>query len=176
MGTREYHREYNRETYYWRKEHQICVKCGREDAEPHKTFCAKCAEKNRHAGKRYWADLPEEARKKAIQRTSERKRSLKAQGLCMRCGRKAAKGKVYCIECLLKARRRNREQYDAKRVKTNFKEGLCCRCNEPIVPGKKLCAKHLKIAQRCIEIARRARSLGKHLWRKDNNWIFKKKK
>ena len=41
MGTREYRREYNREIYYWRKEHQICVKCGRENAEPHMVFGKK---------------------------------------------------------------------------------------------------------------------------------------
>ena len=175
MGSREYRREYNRETYYWRKEHQICVKCGREDAEPHKVLCAECAEKKRHTAKRYWIGLSEETREKAIQRTSARKRSLKAQGLCPRCGRKAAKGKTYCIECLLKARHYSRERYDAKRVKTISADGLCCRCNEPTVPGQKLCKKHYDIARRGAEAARKGLTNAKHVWRRDNAMAFRQK-
>lgn len=176
MGTREYNRVYSREMYYWRKAHGICTNCGKEDAEPHKVLCAECAEKKQHTAKRYWDDLPEEAREKAIQRVSTRRRSLKAQGLCVGCGRKAAKGKAHCIECLLKARRNSRARRDAERVKTNFKEGLCSRCNEPVVLGQKLCTKHLEIARRCAEAARKGLTNVNHPWRDNNKICFQQKK
>ena len=171
---------YSREVRQGHKRHGICVVCGQEDAEPGKTLCAECAEKNAAQGRNHWRSISAEERQKIIQRKVEQKRARREQresmGLCVVCGkRKAIKGKKHCLECLLKARRANRAQYDAKRVKTNFSEGLCCKCNDPVVPGKKVCARHYDIARRSMEAARKNLSSTKHPWKKDNRWIFKKK-
>lgn len=179
-----YSRTYARDTYHWRKEHGICTRCGKEDAEPHKTLCAECAEKQSARNKRYWGSLDTEKRQKFIRQTRERSRAQREQrkslGLCVICGRKAAKGKAHCVECLIRKRRRNREQYDAKRVKTNFKEGFCSRCNEPVVPGQKLCKKHYDIA-RCATrkanyVKQEIKRDAKHVWRRDNAVAFRQKK
>lgn len=166
----------DRETYFWRKEHHICLRCGRKDAEPHKRMCAECAAKVAAYSLKQYHAMDAAAKK----RRQEQKKRLVAsrimRGLCRECGRKAVKGRTRCLDCIVKDNRRARKRAEARRVKTDFSEGLCSYCNEPIVPGKKLCAKHLAIAQRCIEIARRARSMDKHTWREDNKWIFRKKK
>ncbi|UZE45941.1 hypothetical protein [Selenomonas sputigena] len=173
-------REYARETYHWRKEHGVCVKCGKEDAEPGKTLCAECAEKQSVHNKRYWGSLDAEKRQKIIRQTRERSRAQREQrknlGLCVICGKKAAKGKAHCIECLLKERRRNFERYNTRRVKTDFSEGLCCCCNEPALPDKKFCKKHYDIAQRRAEKARKSQDITKHTWKQDNRLIFIKQK
>lgn len=114
--------------------------------------------KNAAQGRNHWRSISAEERRKIIQCKVEQKRARRKQresmGLCVVCGkRKAIKGKKHCLECLLKARRANRAQYDAKRVKTNFSEGLCCKCNDPVVPGKKVCARHYDIARRSMEAA-----------------------
>lgn len=179
-----YSRAYARDTYHWRKEHGICTRCGKEDAEPHKALCAECAEKQSAQNKRYWGSLDEKKRQKFMQRTRERNRARREQrksmGLCVICGKKAAKGKAHCIECLLKIRRRHHEQYEAERVKTDFGEGLCCRCNEPVVPGKKLCAKHYDIALRATKKANRLnqkkKTNAKHVWQGNNKICFGQKK
>ena len=173
-------REYARETYHWRKEHGICTVCGREDEEPHKTKCAECAAKEAVRRKKYWAGLDKGTREKAIQQIAARQRSLKTQGRCICCGRRAAKGHVRCTECLLKKRRADRKRYDAKRVKTCFADGLCCCCNEPALTGKKLCAKHYDIARHSMEkvnrLNRERRATANHVWRGDNRVVFQKKK
>ena len=170
----------DKETYHWLKDHHICTVCGSEDAEPHKTKCAECAAKEAVRRKKYWARLDKETREKAIRGGVARQRSLKTQGRCVCCGRRAAKGHVRCTECLIKTRRRNKKQYDAKRVKTNFAEGLCSRCNEPALTGKKLCAKHYDIARRSMENVNRLnqerRATANHVWRGDNRVVFQKKK
>ena len=175
MTRLEYVRTYRRETYRWRKEHHICVKCGKEDAEPHKVLCAECAAKCRANNKRYWGALDDESRQKFAQQKRVLREQLKSMGLCPRCGRKAARGKVHCVECLLKARRVSKKQHEVRRVKTNFTENTCRYCNEPVVPGKKLCAKHLEIAQHCIQIARSRTPTANHPWRLDNKIAFAKK-
>lgn len=81
---------------------------------------------------------------------------------------------------MIKTRRRNKKQYDAKRVKTIFADGLCCCCNEPVVPGKKVCAKHYDIARRSIEkvnrLNREREATANHVWRGDNKICFQQKK
>lgn len=177
---RAYSRTYARDTYHWRKEHGICTRCGKEDAEPHKVLCAECAEKQSAQNKRYWGSLDEKKRQKSMQRTQERNRARREQrksmGLCVICGKKAAKGKAHCIECLLKIRRKNHRQRETERVKTDFSEGLCCRCNEPAMPGKKLCKKHYDAAIKGVKAMQGMSPSEKHGWRSDNRLIFRQKK
>ena len=180
MGTREYNRVYARETYHWRKAHHVCTKCGKEDAEPHKTLCAECAAKCTAIDKKYRSSLDEERRQRIKQQKQAQKDRRRNSGLCVECGKTALKGRRFCLECLIKTRRRNKKQYDAKRVKTNFAEGLCSRCNEPALTGKKLCAKHYDVARRSMEkvnrLNRERRDTSNHVWRGDNKICFQQKK
>lgn len=81
---------------------------------------------------------------------------------------------------MIKTRRRNKKQYDAKRVKTIFADGFCCRCNEPALPDKMLCAKHYDIARRSMEKVNRLnqerRATANHVWRGDNKICFQQRK
>lgn len=181
---RAYSRTYKRETYHWRKAHGICTRCGKEDAEPHRTLCAECAEKRNARNKRYRGSLDAEKRQEFMRRAREQSRAQwerrKSMGLCGICGKKAAKGKAHCIECLLKIRRRNHRRRETERVKTDFGEGLCCRCNEPVVSGKKLCKKHYDIALRATKKANRLnqekKTNAKHVWQGNNKICFWQKK
>lgn len=181
MTKQEYQRIYSHERYEWLKEHGICTNCGQEDAVTGTTLCPECAVKRLEQNAKYWRSLSAETRQKIVQKKSGQRRALrehrKSLGLCVMCGeRKAVDKKLYCIECLIKIRRKNKKYYDARRMKTNFKEGLCCRCNEPAVPGQKLCKKHYDIARRSAEAARRGLTNTDHPWRGDNNMVFGKKK
>ena len=170
----------DKETYHWFKDHHICTKCGKEDAEPHQTMCAECLEKSRACKKKAYAALDEDARRMKCQRSAERYERLKAQRICPKCGRKSVKGFVLCLECRLKGRRRDRERRVERRVKTDFSEGICSKCNEPVVPGKKVCAKHYDAMVRRIQAVHRLnqekKTNAKHVWRGDNRVAFQKKK
>ena len=169
----------DKETYHWLKDHHICTRCGKEDAEPHQTMCAECLEKSRACKKKAYAALDEDARRMKCQRSAERYERLKAQRICPKCGRKSVKGFVLCLECRLKGRRRDRERRVERRVKTDFSEGICSKCNEPVVPGKKVCAKHYDAMVRRIEAVNRRNQERKtrahHIWVRDNDLAFQKK-
>ena len=141
--------------YYYLKKHGICVRCGTREAMPKHVLCDVCAEKERKwKEKRNALMTDDEKRLDANHRnavTKERNRRYKENGLCILCGKKALEGKSYCLECLIKTRRRAHAIYYRKRekigyVKTNFSPGLCSKCNEPALPGKKLCQRHYEAA------------------------------
>ena len=177
---REYKREYRRETYLWRKTHGICVRCGREDAEPHKTKCVECLGQEAACAKKFRDSMSEAQKREQSKRRRLKRDARKTSGLCVCCGKKVSKGKSYCLECWIKERRRKKAQYETRRMKTDFAEGLCCRCNEPALPGKKLCEKHYACVMRGIEVMNRRNQERKasahHIWRRDNNVAFRGKK
>ena len=181
---REYNRAYNQEMYQWCKAHGICAQCRKNTTEPHRTLCADCAARQVERNQKLFAALPEAQQRTRLDQAAARVAQLKKRriehGECIRCGKKAAKGKKHCTECLLKIRRRNRARYDAKRVKTDFHEGLCSRCNEPALPDKMLCKKHYDIALRNIEKGNHRNqergATAKHIWQGDNKICFQQKK
>ena len=155
---RAYSRTYERETYHWRKAHHVCTKCGKEDAEPHKTLCAECAAKCAAIDKKYRSSLDEERRQRIKQQKQAQKDRRRNSGLCVECGKTALKGRRFCLDCMIKTRRRNKKQYDAKM----------------------LCAKHYEIARRSMEkvnrLNRERRATANHVWRGDNRVVFQQKK
>ena len=181
---REYNRAYNQEMYQWCKAHDICAHCHKNATEPHRTLCADCAARQVERNQKLFAALPEAQQQARLNQAAARVSQLKKRriehGECIRCGKKVAKGKKHCTECLLKIRRRNRARYDAKRVKTDFHEGLCNRCNEPALPGKMLCKKHYDIALRNIEKGKHLNqergTTAEHVWRGDNKICFQQQK
>ena len=63
----------------------------------------------------------------SIMPSKERYQYLKAQGLCVSCGNKAAEGKARCEECLNK----DTERHFAKRSRYKS-EGLCTQCGDKL--------------------------------------------
>jgi len=82
------------ERYYWYKAAGICPRCLKYSV-PGMVYCADCYEKNRrHATEKD----PDHAKKNAY--AKERRAKLKAEGLCVDCGkRKAMDGRIRCAKC-----------------------------------------------------------------------------
>ena len=90
-------REYGKETYKWRKEHGICVDCGRNDAMDGKVRCAKCRAKVRR--------LYLQHREEYISRAKTRIQRHLDEGLCISCGNKVdGNSRRHCLSCLEKRR------------------------------------------------------------------------
>ena len=88
---------YNKETYKWRKDHGICVDCGRNDAIGGKVRCVRCREKAR----RMYLQNKEAYLKRAKARIQ---RHLD-EGICISCGKKVdGNSRRHCIACLEKRR------------------------------------------------------------------------
>ena len=160
----------------------ICRQCQSEEAEPGKQNCWDCAEKARKA---------EQARRDAEtagQRTVRlaynhsytrtRRESLKAAGLCTRCGkRKSQAGKSVCIDCRI-VLRREREQRKPDTLLRNERPdyGLCYICGSEVFEGKKVCLKHYDTGMANLAKARAKVDMAKHPWRGLNDAVFIKPK
>ena len=112
--------------YQWYKAHHICVRCHHHEAMNGKVTCLDCREKEREVDRqrkqKALANETLEHKTRRLQVAKARRERLKAQGLCIRCGkRKALQGKQHCLECNIKRRRINRE---SKRRKANKSAGI----------------------------------------------------
>lgn len=147
-------------TYFWYKNHHICVECHSEEAAPSASRCpsclAKCRERERVAaesrrkqeGYREWQKQYYHARRKR----------LKDNGLCTKCGkRKAREGRLTCAICANNAAREQRERLNQKPFWLRSALGICYKCDNPAVEGFKLCQEHLKLARKYMGIAVMAR-------------------
>jgi hypothetical protein len=79
---------------------QRCVRCGKQDAytmNGHQR-CYECSEKC----KEYAQKHHKQNREKHLEVMHERYERLKAQGLCVECGKKAIPGFVRCQRCAIK--------------------------------------------------------------------------
>ena len=124
-----------KEIYQWYKEHGICVRCHKRDAEPHRVKCFECAEQQRIVDSKRVRSKEEHAKQQR-----EITRRKKEQGICYRCKKKATHG-VFCYEHFIYSKRKDRE----RKTKKGFGEiGLCRICGEEPSPGKKLCPVHCK--------------------------------
>lgn len=99
-------RRQNRENYAWYKSKGICPKCRKEWASPERVFCAKCLKKK-------CADTMKHGSEHNAQKCKERRERLKAQGLCVSCGKPAVKGRSLCAACA----RRNSEAQQVRKMK-----------------------------------------------------------
>lgn len=89
--TREEKLSYSKEVYERRKAHNVCVRCGKEDAEPGITFCIVCKMDERERAKTYYRNMSDEKRKATVSRKMARYNERKAKGLCTKCGEPAGK-------------------------------------------------------------------------------------
>jgi hypothetical protein len=112
--------------YQWYKEHHICVRCHHHEAVNGKVTCLDCREKEREVDRqrkqKALANETPEHKAERVRKVRERVERLKAQGVCIWCGKhKALSGKQHCLECGIKRRRVNRE---SKRRKANKSAGI----------------------------------------------------
>ena len=154
---------YNKDDYEWFKSHKLCVRCRHNTAAFGMVLCADClAECSMRdiaygtAQKTKWAKV--------------RRERLKAQGICVNCGKNPAKqGVLLCESCQKKHNAKSRIYNHMHYVRTIRPEGMCRFCPKPVVPGKKLCAAHMMSETAKLD---KARAEGKcntdnHPWRKD---------
>lgn len=157
--------ETNKRNKEYYKSKGICINCYKEPAEPNRTLCWECAEKDRKRVRTY------DKERKA--KYNKRKKELcDAFGICTTCcAREKYKGKQ-CIHCYLKRKRKYKEKM--------LKEGniprelwdefeRCMICGAERAEGSKLCEKHLETARTNAEIARKSIDKTNHIWRRDIN-------
>jgi hypothetical protein len=87
----------------------ICIACGCEEAEPGKSFCIECAEKNRLRCRNKHIN-------KEKKRDYEKKlyADRKANGICVRCGKRKSYKGTMCGICAEKHRDYKRIRYGQK--------------------------------------------------------------
>ena len=131
----------------------MCHQCEKAPKAPNRKYCYACLVKNQErCAARY---DPEKA--KAYQaRRRELYREHIANGICVRCRKKATHG-LHCYEHSIEAKRHSAEMALKRRVERRDRglipeyrreNGLCLRCGEPIDgTGNSLCSK-------CCEKAR----------------------
>ena len=96
---------------------------------------------------------------------NKRKRELcVAFGLCRDClKRDAVKGK-FCLECYLKAQRRNKKKREGDVIRSERVEyGLCYFCGKPVIEGKKTCPDCYD--SRKLSILKNKHNNTQHSWR-----------
>lgn len=98
--------------YEYYKSHNICVRCGQEDAEKNHTMCLECMMKSREYSLKYNKKHRKERREKDRIRAKKRYYNLKEQGICICCGRrKTHNNKVMCNQCSKRLNYRKRQAY-----------------------------------------------------------------
>ena len=124
--------------YDWYKSHHICTRCRKETAVPGRTLCPDCAAQSRIKA----AERRAVKRDEINQKYKEWNIQKKEQGLC-RCGRPARPGKVQCVECALRDRKRRLSKQKAMPLGLRKELHICLRCLKPVVPGYCYCEEHL---------------------------------
>ena len=167
--------KYNKEYYAWKKEHSICVYCGNETAEPGRTMCFKCAEKNRARASMHRQENIEKKR----QSDRERYNRLKSEGVCPYCRKRPpADGHVYCAVCrgMINQRSDKRRRENGIMPEDMRGNGVYCYvCTKEVeVAGSKVCNKCRENLKKNAAKARKHRDLKNHWWTKDNDIVFRK--
>lgn len=131
----------NKELYNWYKSKGICTKCGTNKVKKGCTMCWDCAEKSNMRSQNYYHSKMTEDQYKRRLNYNRRKRELcVAFGICRDClKRDAIKGR-FCLECYIKAQRRNMKKREGEIQRTERVDyGLCYFCGKPVIEGKKTC-------------------------------------
>lgn len=132
---------------YFAKNHR-CKRCGTKDAYTlvGRSLCYECAEKNREYSKKHY--------EKYGNGMKQRFEKLKAEGICVDCGRKKAEpNRTRCSRCLAK----NNKSAKKSQKKEPRTEGYCWLCNKrPTTQGTKLCGVCLPKARERIKKAQKA--------------------
>ena len=148
----------------WYKSHGICIRCGARSAEPGKTECAECSEKNRIRYAEYYKKNRLKIKERTKNYRQKKYHENKSKSVCVICGKPLyqEKSSVYCMEHYLSIKRKHKSRRKKKYDSPDF----CRYCDEPVVPGKKLCAKHYEKYVKIAEQARAHIDHKNHIWRK----------
>lgn len=155
----------------WYISHGICPACGQRKAEGGRQLCLLCWDLNnsrrREARKRN--PETEEHRKARYAQINELRNNRRAAGLCIKCGRPAAPGKVSCHECLKKDRDRQAEIRRKNDIITFDMRGngtYCFMCCKPKCNGEKLCEECKQKVIANVSKGRTYQNPKNHVWKK----------
>lgn len=96
--------ELHHESYLWYKEGGICPRCKKAWAAPGRVYCEICTRKNKCSKEKH---DPGGVKRKAY--NANRKARLKAQGICIDCGKRpVVEGKGKCAACQARQNEVNR--------------------------------------------------------------------
>ena len=143
-------------TYFWYKEHHICVECHAEKATPHSTRCASCLSNKRERDRERAKKLRQTPEYKNKQKSwyHTRRDRLKELGICTICGKfKARKGKTTCTICATKMSTEQKNRTKSIPFQLRAELGICYRCSKPVVEGYHLCEKHLVLQREHMQKA-----------------------
>lgn len=184
LDKKEYQRQYNHDTYYYRKEHGICVQCGKADALPGKVRCPDCIYKHSLRKTKEYKELTPEKKKKKYDDNKRYYHERKSHGQCVCCKKKATNG-IYCLDHCIKNRRSSLRSYykkyghDTNLLEFRKDNCLCWYCGSPIEEtlikdGKKACAACCKKHGDILNQYRPDKTL--HPWYINNKIVFQKKR
>ena len=146
-------RQYEKETYQFRKRRGWCVRCGKERALLNHVMCPDCIEeiRIRDAGR----VETDEQRERRTERQRAKYTSRKESGKCVRCGKKSATVGTKCLECYIKHKKAQTEWRLRTGQKKGYAEsGLCIRCGAEAEKGRNLCCDCLEKSRKSAAYAR----------------------
>ena len=155
----------DKERREWYLSHGICPHCGRNDLQKGYKLCLECRMKdNERQRKKVRTD---EQRKKNADAQKRLVAKRKADGICVRCGKRKVDGKyTYCAVCRAKKAAKQRE-YNRKQGMIPIElrgEGYCSRCYKPT--DGKLCAECYEYLVKQAAYMRSKQDNSEHKWRK----------
>lgn len=111
-----YHRKCVKESAAWYREHGFCPRC-QAIVTDGRVYCPACLKKYRdERNARY---TPEQQR----EYSKARRAKLKAQGMCVVCGRnKAREGKTYCAKCTQKIKEARQAKQIHEKIQKEAKQ------------------------------------------------------
>jgi len=158
--------DYDKERRKWYLSHGICPHCGQDDLQRGYKLCLQCrmADNDRHKNKTIFDDV----RQYRIDYTKRVSAERKAEGICVRCGKRKTDGEhISCDICRAKKAAKQRE-YRRKQGTIPIElrgEGYCSRCYKPIESGK-LCTECYGILVQQAAYMRSRQDNSEHKWRK----------
>lgn len=170
-----YYKGLRKEEYDFYKSIGICVRCHKNSAEPNKSMCIECADKEAEYNRNKRNRKPISIKAKDLDKYYR----LKEAGICTYCKHEQAiSGKTKCSKCLAKIRRKRDEKRQELYRSEWVSYGICYLCGKnPVMKGKGVCEKcyevRLEAINKCIK--NRRQDFNK-CWKNENKLLFKKGK
>lgn len=156
----------DKERREWYLSHGICPHCGRNDLQKGYKLCLECRMKdNERQRKKVRTD---EQRKKNADAKKRLTAKRKAEGICVRCGKRKTDGKhTNCAICRAAKAAKQREYNQRNgRIPIQLRgEGYCTRCYKPT--DSKLCAECYEYLVQQAAYMRSKQDNADHMWRKN---------
>lgn len=163
-------KEYAKEVREWRKEHGMCVRCGKEKAYKNRVHCLQCLMDQREYARERYVGSDEEKRLKA----KELRDYKKAHGICRQCSKKVYRNHAYCYEHYL-SQKRAHEKHASEKYHHYGELGLCKICGKPRYENHKLCKEHYEIQAERMRKINRERSESREKALQEQYKVFREK-